>query len=124
MFYKSIHQRIKYVFVIITIILLIVVLRVFYIQIFKYDELNNLANDLWQRNLPIKAERGIIFDRKGKILATNITTVSLVLIPNQIKNPELVAKDISSILQVDYDDIYQHVTKKLLLKEFIPKEEV
>ena len=48
----------------------------FYIQVFTYEKLNNLAESLWSRELPIKADRGLIVDRNGEALATNITTVS------------------------------------------------
>ena len=106
MFVKSIHNRIKFIFIVVSIIFFIIVLRVFYIQVISYDKLNKLADNLWSRNLPITADRGLILDRNGKILAKNITTVSLVLIPNQIKNKEKVSKDLANILNVDYDEIY------------------
>jgi stage V sporulation protein D (sporulation-specific penicillin-binding protein) len=50
--------------------------------------LSNLSSDLWSRNLPIEGNRGIIYDRNFSVLADNITTTSLVLIPNQIKDKE------------------------------------
>ena len=52
----------------------------------QYDD--NYANDLWSRNLPIEAARGKIYDRNGVELASNVTTTSLVLIPNQINDKE------------------------------------
>ena len=67
-----------------------IVFRVFYIQVFDYNKLSNLANDLWSRNLPLAADRGLILDRNGVVLADNITTTSLVLIPNQLEDKELV----------------------------------
>ena len=67
-------------------ILVIAIGRVFYIQVFSYKKLNTLAESLWSRQLPISADRGKIVDRNGKELATNITTTSLVVIPNQIKD--------------------------------------
>ena len=60
----------------------IIVIRVFYVEVIMYDKLNINANNLWSRNLPIGADRGNIYDRNGKLLAGNLTTVSLVLIPN------------------------------------------
>ena len=66
-------------------VLLMVILKVFYVQVFDYKKLSNLASDLWSRNLPIEASRGRILDRNGVVLADNVTTTSLVLVPNQIK---------------------------------------
>ena len=98
MFFRTKHIRMRYVLLFIGIILLLIILKVFYIQVFQYNKLNDLATDLWSRNLPITADRGLILDRNGKVLAQNITTTSLVLIPNQIKDKEKVAKDLSDIL--------------------------
>ena len=68
------------------------------VKAIDYEKLNKLSDSLWSRNLPITSDRGLILDRNGKILAENITTVSLVLIPNQIKNKDLVSEKISEIL--------------------------
>ena len=100
----------------VTLLLIAVILKVFYIQVFQYQKLNSLANDLWQRNLPITPDRGLILDRNGKVLASNITTTSLYLVPNQIKNKEDVAKTLSEIL-----NIINMLVKKLRLKESTPK---
>ena len=88
MFFNQIHTRMRVVLLIVSICLVLIVIRVFYIQVFKYDKLSSLAESLWSRELPITADRGEIRDRNGKVLATNITTTSLVVIPNQIKNKE------------------------------------
>ena len=74
MFQNNIHTRVRYVFLITLILFIFIIVRVFYIQVFKYDDLNKLAQSLWSRNLPITADRGVITDRNGKELATNITT--------------------------------------------------
>ena len=83
----------------------------YFFLVFSYDKLSSLAESLWSRKLPIGADRGEIYDRKGRVLATNLTTTSLVLIPNQIKNPEEVAQKLSEILNSDYDDMLAHVSK-------------
>ena len=93
MFFKKINQRIKVVFIIMLLLLLLIIFRVFYIQIIDYEKLKEYADDLWSRELPIEANRGKILDRNGEVLADNLTTTSLVLIPNQIKNKEIVIKE-------------------------------
>ena len=99
----------------------VIVGKVFYIQVIDYKKLNNYATNLWSRNLPLAANRGIIYDTNGVELATNITTTSLVLIPNQIENKEKVAKDLASILNVDYNEMYSHVSKKTSIERVHPE---
>ena len=121
MFFDNIHTRIRYIFLFVICLMLIIIAKVFYIQVFEYEKLNTLAESLWSRELPIKADRGEIVDRNGKVLATNITTTSLVIIPNQIVNAEQVARDLSDILNSDYKDMLSHVTKKTSIERVHPE---
>lgn len=121
MFFKNIHTRIK-IIILVTIFLFIVIIgKVFYIQVIDYKKLNNYATNLWSRNLPLAANRGIIYDTNGVEIASNITTTSLVLIPNQIIDKESVAKDLSEILNVDYEEMYKHVSKKTSIERVHPE---
>jgi len=121
MFKNQINTRVRVVFLGVALILLLVIIKVFYIEVIEYDKLSELASSLWSRNLPIKADRGEIYDRNGKVIATNITTTSLVFIPNQITDKEKVAKDISEILGVDYEDILKHASKKTSIERVHPE---
>ena len=121
MFFRDIHTRIRFFFLFILCLLITIVIRVFYIQVFDYQKLSTLAESLWSRELPIGADRGTIYDRNGKVLATNITTTSLVLIPNQIQNKEEVAEKLSEILNSDYEDMLAHVSKKTSIERVHPE---
>lgn len=121
MFFKFVHKRIKIVFIAIIFLFILVIGKVGYIQLFQYKKLNDLASDLWSRNLPIEASRGLIYDINNLIIADNITTTSLVLIPNQIKDKEKVSKSLSEILGVSYDEMYKHVSKKTSIERVHPE---
>ena len=120
-FFKNIHTRMKVVLIVIIFLFILVIGKVFYIQVIDYDKLNDYASNLWSRNLPVKADRGIIYDRDGGVLADNITTTSLVVIPNQIKNKEETAKKLAEILNVNYDAMYKHVSKKTSIERVHPE---
>ena len=121
MFFNKLHIRMRVVFIVVCVLLAAIIFKVFYIQVFQYNKLSTLAESLWSRKLPITADRGEIRDRNGKVLATNITTTSLVLIPNQIKNKEEVARKLAEILQVSYEDMYKHVSKKTSIERVHPE---
>ncbi|MBE6144481.1 MAG: stage V sporulation protein D [Firmicutes bacterium] len=121
MFFKNIHARIKIVLLVIIFLFVLITCKVFYIQVIDYDRLNDYASNLWSRNLPIEADRGLITDRNGVVLADNITTTSLVLIPNQIKDKEDTSKKLSEILGVSYDEMYSHVSKKTSIERVHPE---
>ena len=121
MFNKNIHKRIKIVLLLIIVIFIIIILKVFYIEVIEYKKLNSLASNLWSRNLPIEADRGKIFTVDGEILAGNLTTTSLVFIPNQIKDKNIVAEKISEVLGVTKEEIEKHLYKKTMMERVHPE---
>lgn len=121
MFFKSVHRNIRIVLLIVIVVLIVVLGKIFYIQVIDYKKLNSLANSLWSRNLPIAADRGKIYSSDGVVLADNITTVSLVLIPNQISNKSDVVRDIAAILGVPEEVIREHVYKKSSMERVHPE---
>lgn len=106
---------------IIVFLFFLIVGKVFYIQVISYNKLNGYASSLWSRNLPVEANRGIIYDVNGRVLADNITTTSLVLIPNQIKDKEGTASKLSEILGVSKDDMMKHVMKIASIERVHPE---
>lgn len=121
MFFKKINERIRILFLLLFLPFLLIVGKVFYIQVFEYKKLNRLAKDLWSRDLEIEADRGKILDRNGVVLADNLTTTSLVLVPSQIQNKEEVTKQLSNILNISYDEMKKHVFKKVSIERVHPE---
>lgn len=121
MFNKGIHKRIIIVLIIIIIIFIVIIGKVLYIEVINYNKLNKLASNLWSRNLPIEGDRGSIYTVDGTLVAGNLTTTSLVLVPNQIEDKQYVVDKISSILGVDKSVIEKHVYKKSMMERVHPE---
>ena len=121
MFQKKIDSKIKTFLVSFIILFVVIVGRVIYIEMFEYKKLSSLANDLWSRDLPIEGDRGLILDRNGVVLADNITTTSLVLIPNQIKDKEIVSSELAKILNVSKKEMDKHVYKDTSIERVHPE---
>ena len=84
MFIKDKQFRIKIVFITVILLIIFMFFRILYIQVFSYDKLNNLATSLWQRNLPITADRGRILDRNGNVLAGTVNQYSVEIYKSKI----------------------------------------
>ena len=119
--YESIYKRQKVFLVVVIIMFIAIIFKIFFIEYIDYKKINKLASDLWNRELPISADRGLILDRNGKILAGNITTTSLVVVPKQITNKEYASKEISKILNVPYEEIYRHLSKNTSIERIHPE---
>lgn len=121
MFFKKINSRMKVLLLIFVVLLLLIIIKVFYVQVFEYKKLYSLSKDLWSRDLPVEANRGLILDRNGVVLADNLTTTSLVLVPNQIKDKKDTTIKLAQILNVSYDEMYKHVNKKTSIERVHPE---
>lgn len=121
MFFKNIHKREKIILLVIILCFIIIICKIFYIQVIDYDKLSSLANSLWSRNLPIESDRGKIYTSDDVVIADNLTTVSLVFIPNQVKDKDKVATDIANILNVDKSVIEEHLYKSSSIERVHPE---
>lgn len=121
MFFKKIDKRIKIVLIIVVILFISIIFRVFKIQVFDYKKLKSLADDLWSRDLEVAADRGKILDRNGEVLADNVTTTSLVLVPNQIKNKKKTSESLAKILGVTKKEMDKHIYKKTSIERVHPE---
>ncbi len=121
MFLKNIDKRIKIFTLFLFLAFFLIIFKVFYVQIFDYKKLSTLAKDLWSRDLPVEANRGRILDRNGVVLADNLTTTSLVVVPNQIEDKKSAAKSLAEILNVSYEEMYKHVNKKTSIERVHPE---
>lgn len=119
--YESIYKRQHVVLILVLIVFISITIKIFFIEFIDYKKINKLANDLWNKNLPITADRGLILDRKGKVLAGNITTNSLYIIPKQVKDKKDTAKKLSSILGVTYEEMLKHVSKNTSIEKVHPE---
>ncbi|MBR2323985.1 MAG: stage V sporulation protein D, partial [Clostridia bacterium] len=81
-------------------------------QINSYSYLQNYALDQWTRDLPIRANRGEIYDRNGVILATNQTSYDIYLRPRMVENDEYTAQTLSQVLGKDKAILLQRISKK------------
>lgn len=115
-FYNIYAIERRFVAIIVSIVLLFVVLlgRVFYLQIINGKHLQMLAAEEWLRDLPLSSKRGEIYDCNGVSLATTITTYDVYVRARNVDDPAGLSTKISEVLNIDYDKAYTKVTNKSL----------
>ena len=85
MLFQQSVNKIKIINICIYLIVLALIFKVGYIQIIDRKNIYDKALESWQRSFPVQANRKI-YDRSGNVLATDLTTASLVVVPSQIKD--------------------------------------
>lgn len=89
--------------------LLIVLGRLFFLQIWNADHYTKLAEQRQQRTLLLEEQRNSIHDQRGRMLATSIKVDSIHALPYKIKSPSNAAKRLAPILGMGYEKIFKRL---------------
>lgn len=93
---------------------LILISRLFYLQIFKYKSISQRAQYSTSKISILVAPRGTIYDRNGKILATNKQAISAIVYPNKLKTKSERLKayeNLTKILRTDHKKLKETLLK-------------
>ena len=117
-------------FTILVTVLLLLILRVAYWQIVRGDDMRSAVERQQTGATNVIASRGTIYDRNGKALAESATVNTLICNPQDIdkkteeggdehKEAKLIADKLSVVLNMDYDKIYNLLTKSNRLLSYL-----
>lgn len=115
----SLKKRLLAVFLLVSFVFLLIIIRLGYLQLVKGKWLQAKAVDQWTRELPLNALRGNIFDTNGVVLATNYTTYDIYVRPSMVEDQKTVAYTLSQILGLDYDKVYIKVIDRFVSEALI-----
>ncbi|HCC07984.1 MAG TPA: peptidoglycan glycosyltransferase [Clostridiales bacterium] len=100
-----------------TIVFIILYARLFYIQMFKSHFLQDEAYKQQTRNRDIPAKRGKILDRNNVVLAESISVYTVYVINSRIKDEKKVSSFLAETLNMDYDFVFDRVSKKVAIQK-------
>ena len=105
------RKKILVVFLSAAVILAVLAGRLAYLMVFEADHYQELAQDLHERERPVKAARGEIIDRNGVVLAANRTVCTISVIHSQVTDPDRVVEVLSRELEMDPGEVRDKVQK-------------
>jgi penicillin-binding protein 2 len=97
---------------------LILVSRIYSLQIINYDYYSEEALGNQLQLLPITPARGDILDRNGKILATNTLSYKLTITPEKVKDMDTTMINLKRFDLINDDDIEQFYKTRKRYKKF------
>jgi len=99
------RSRVVVVSAFILLAFLLLVLRLFYLQIIRYEDLNEQAENNRTAIVPIVPNRGVIMDRNGIVLATNYSAYTLEITPAKVVMPlEEVIDQLAGVIDIQSRD--------------------
>jgi penicillin-binding protein 2 len=105
-----------------TVLFGIIIARLFYLQIISHDHYTTLSEDNRVNILPIPPIRGLIYDRNGVLLAQNLPSFSLELVPEHIDNLQETLEHLQQLIDISPDELkrFHELRKKKRRFEGIP----
>lgn len=122
--HKKLNIRAKNAFFIIMFIFILLVIRIIYIQFIKGPEYKEIASRQQLLSQVIAPKRGTIYDSTGKALALSASVDTITINPQEImikdenedvqatktaERKELVAKKLSEMFELDYQEVFDKV---------------
>lgn len=110
----EVRKRIMTLFLLFALVIVALMVRTFWVQVVRGEELAERALRNRMRDVPVRAKRGLILDRNGKELAISISTDSVYAIPPQVKKSrreQEIAHKLAEVLEMDEKTVYARLTK-------------
>ena len=105
---------------------LLILSRLFYFQVLRGDEYKTIALKQHQLHIKLEANRGLIYDRNGKLLTVNLPVESFFAIPESVKNINLVARTFAGSSNSTFRRLKHHLKTNsnfVWLKRKVEKKE-
>ena len=95
-----IHARLIALGIFLAVLVLILIARLWYLQIYNFDRFEVLSKDNRVRLVPVPPVRGQIYDREGRVLAENVPVFTLEVAPDKVKDMDGLLNELSKIIEV------------------------
>lgn len=124
------HKKINWLTVFFLLGLSVLFTRIWYLQIKKGDYYNSISEGNRIRIRSLKPQRGIIYDRQGKQLVTNVPSFSLKIVQSDLPKDDIergnLIRDIAELIDLNADDINKILEEKkeYFYQDIIIKEDI
>lgn len=102
---RLIHGRIYVAGGIVLLLSIILLLRIFYLQVIQHEHFTTLSQHNRVKIEPIAPTRGLIFSRDGVLLADNRPSFSLEIVPELIQDLDKTIANLSQFVRIDEKDV-------------------
>lgn len=120
-------KRLVVLLVFMIIVFLLLMVRIGYWTFYRGEWLQSQAEGQWTQDVLVAAQRGSILDRNGNVLAQSASADTVILRPEQVENPEELASNLSVVLEMDREAIYEKATdtekSEVWLKRQVTREQ-
>ena len=109
---KNKHWKFLLIVSLVALGIVAVIIRLFVVQVVNGDKYSEMAKRQHESKMVLPAQRGIIYDRNGKVLATNIMTLSIAIDPKVSTKKTKIIEILSKNLNLNKNVLTRKVSAK------------
>lgn len=102
---RLINGRLIFAAILSVLVFAVVIVRLVVLQVLEYEHFDSLSNRNRVDIEPLPPQRGLIYDRNGVMVAENIPTFSLEMVPEKVPDMEQTLQQLSDLLALTEEDI-------------------
>ncbi|MEE9935316.1 MAG: penicillin-binding protein 2 [Deltaproteobacteria bacterium] len=114
------RQKLKVIIILVCVVLSLLVIRLWYLQVIKGDELRQRSENNAIRFRKIQPLRGLVMDRHGRIMVDNRPSYDVLYMPTKGLNPEMLVQKISDIYKTRALEYSTDLPLPRTVKSYLP----
>ncbi len=114
------RQRVSGVLICVLAAFLILLVRLYYLQIVEGTEFRRQSQNNCVRLQGIPPARGLIFDRDGVLLVENRPSFNVSIVPREAKHPKQVVQKLADLLHIEAETLFARLAEASGLRSFKP----
>lgn len=107
-------------FITATLLILMLIARLIYLQIVDHDLYSTLSEDNRFHISAVPPTRGLVFDRNGVILAQNLPSYALEILPERVKDIHETVKSLGELIPISESDLERFYDQLKISRPFKP----
>jgi penicillin-binding protein 2 len=98
--------------------LLALLLRYFYLQVVMHDEFTTRSENNRVQVRPMPPNRGLIYDRRGRLVAENVPAYRLEVIPEKVRDLEQTLAELAQLIEISEEDLRRFHQSRSRYRDF------
>ncbi|MBI4412070.1 MAG: penicillin-binding protein 2 [Deltaproteobacteria bacterium] len=117
---SSLQTRMSFVLIVVLVFILVVLVRLFYLQVIYGSRYQTLSEQISIREEELRARRGLILDRNGKVLADNRPYFEIDIIPQDLHDRERTLASLTDLIPISREEIDKKIASAHGEAPFLP----
>ena len=114
------RQRVSGVLICILAAFLILLVRLYYLQIIEGPEFRRRSQNNCVRLRSIPPPRGLVFDRNGVLVVENRPCFNISIVPRDAKDPKVVVHKLAELLDISHETLFARLDEVVGIRSFRP----